>query len=348
LKGEHTWSEIQSQAEVWPAAWRHALEASRRISAAYRAGEFSEAIFIGCGSTHYLSLSAAALASGLLGLRSRGLPSSEVFLFPSQALPRQGKPWLVAISRSGETTETIKAVRLFRERFDSEVITIGNYPESTLAQECDDAVLIPEAQEQSIAQTRSFASMLLAAQVTLGACAGNEEYLSQLSRLPQAVGPVLQRHTEPMQKLGADDRFDTFIFLGSGPFFGIASEGMLKMKEMSLSHSEAFHYLEFRHGPKSIVNRRTLIAALLSDSAREDELRLLREMRQLGASVLLIGDDIAADAPADFVVELGSGLPELARLPLCLPPLQVFAYGRSIARGLDPDTPTNLSAVVVL
>ncbi|MGQ9552982.1 MAG: SIS domain-containing protein [Anaerolineae bacterium] len=348
MNGEYTWSEIQSQGKVWPAAWHHAIEASERIAPAYRAASYSEALFIGCGSTHYLALSAAALANEILGLRSRGLPSSEVFLFPRQALPQGGKPLLVAISRSGETTETIKAVRFFRERFHSDVLTIGNYPEATLVKECDDAIIIPEGQEQSIAQTRSFASMLLAAQVMIGTCAGNDSYLQALSRLPDLVGPLLSDCTASMKALGTDSRYDTFIFLGSGAFYGVACEAMLKMKEMSLSHSEAFHYLEFRHGPKSIVNKRTLIAALLSDSARDEELRLLAEMRQLGASVLLIGDSIEAAAPADYIVDLQADLPETARVPLCLPPLQVFAHSRAIAKGLDPDQPTNLSAVVVL
>ena len=120
------------------------------------------------------------------------------------------------------------------------------------------------------------------------------------------------------------------------------------MKEMSLSHSEAFHYMEFRHGPKSIVNKRTLIIALLSDGARDEELRVLSEMRGLGATVLLVTDGAPADAPADVVLDLQAGLPEGARLPACLLPLQMLAFHRAIAQGLDPDRPTNLSAVVIL
>lgn len=350
MRGQHTWSEIQSQPEVWEAALRRATEAGRDAAQRWPLVGFPEALFVGCGSTHYLSLSAAALCNRLTGLRSRGLPSSEVFLFPEYSLPAPGaSPLLVAVSRSGETTETLLALRAFRERFPGPALTVGNYPESALVRQCDAALVVPEGREESVAQTRSFTSMLLSLQVYLGLAAGADTYVESLRALPDAARAVLGRDGELLQKLGGDGRFDTIIFLGSGPFYGVACEGMLKMKEMSLSHSEAYHFLEFRHGPKSIVTQRTLIAALLSDGAREQELRVLREMRQLGASVLAVADEIpdATDA-YDVAVSLGSGLPEAARLPLCLLPLQLLAYGRAMGKGLDPDRPTHLDSVVVL
>ncbi|MGI6209776.1 MAG: SIS domain-containing protein [Anaerolineae bacterium] len=350
MQGQHTWSEIQSQPEVWEAARQKAAAAAADMVERWPLAGFTEALFIGCGSTHYLSLTAAGLCNRLTGLRARGLPSSEVFLFPEYSLPgADARPLLFAVSRSGETSETILALRAFRERFPGPALTVGNYPESALVRECDAAIVISEGQEESVAQTRSFSSMLLSLEAYLGTAAADDAYVASLSALPKACTEVLARQSDPMQKLGADPRYDTTIFLGSGPLYGIACEGMLKMKEMSLSHSEAYHFMEFRHGPKSIVNRGALIAALLSDNAREQELRVLREMRQLGATVLLVCDEDpgAADA-ADIVVALGSGLPETARAPLCLVPLQVLAYGRAISKGLDPDRPTNLDSVVVL
>jgi len=346
LKGENTWHEIQSQAQTWEAALCHAAEARHSLLAHLSPGNYTEAIFVGCGSTHYLSLTASRLCNELLGMRARGLPSSEVFLFPRQTLPRSGRPLMVAVSRSGETTETIRAVETFKRHFSAAAITVGNYPGSSLVKACDVAVLIPEAQEKSIAQTRSFSSMLVALQSVLGA--DDQEHLASLQHLPKACSALMATHTQPMKDLGATDKYNTFIFLGSGPYYGLACEGMLKMKEMSLSHSEAFHYMEFRHGPKSIVNERTLIVALLSDSGRNEELRLLHEVRGLGASVLLIGDQLPADPPADYVVEFDANLGESVRLPLCLPPMQVLAYSRAVTKGLDPDQPTHLDAVVTL
>lgn len=348
MRGQHTWSEIESQPGVWQSALERAAEAVPAIAKGGRRAGYDELLFIGCGSTYHLSQAAASLASEVLGVPSRGLPSSEVFLFPRQSLPRRGTPGLVAVSRSGETSETIKAVAEFRQRFRTPVLTVGNYPESVLARECEQRIIVPEGQEVSIAQTRSFNSMVIALQVLLDAWAGGVPYLAGLPGLPDVAARLLAQQGAAMRDLGSSKDYDTYVFLGSGPLYGIACEGMLKMKEMSLSHSEAFHYMEFRHGPKSIVNKRTLILALLSDGAREEELRVLREMRELGASVLLVADRAPDKVPADVLVDLDAGLPEGARLSACLLPLQMLAFHRAIAQGLDPDKPTNLSAVVIL
>lgn len=350
VRGQYTWTEIVSQPEVWEAALRRSEAAAADMVARWPMKDYQRVLFIGCGSTHYLSLTAASLARGIAGASARGLPSSELFLFPRYTLPTSGaKSMLWAVSRSGETSETLLALRAFRDRFEGPALTVGNYPDSALVRESDGALLIPEGQEKSVAQTRSFNSMLLSLQVYLGLAAGDRSYVEALRVLPSVASAVIGTHSGPLQEMGADATYDTVIFLGSGPLYGIACEGMLKMKEMSLSHSEAYHFMEFRHGPKSIVNERTLIAALLSDSATDHELKVLEEMRGLGATVLLVCDRDPGDVRwADVLVTLGSGLPETARAPLCLLPLQLLAYGRSIARGLDPDQPANLSSVIIL
>jgi glutamine---fructose-6-phosphate transaminase (isomerizing) len=140
---------------------------------------------------------------------------------------------------------------------------------------------------------------------------------------------------------------ERYFFLGSGPQYGIANEGMLKMKEMSLSHSEAFHFLEFRHGPKSIVGADSLVAGLVSPEASGSERQVLEEMARLGATVL----EITSEPPMNGVartVQLPATLPGWARPALYLLPLQLLAYHRTIDKGLNPDSPRHLDAVVTL
>ncbi len=106
--------------------------------------------------------------------------------------------------------------------------------------------------------------------------------------------------------------------------YGLAAEAMLKMKEMSLSASEVFHFLEFRHGPMSVVGPGTCLIGLVNDDTRDQELKVLSEMRALGASTVALVEwaaGLPADA-ADYVVELRSGVGALARGALLLPVLQ--------------------------
>jgi glucosamine--fructose-6-phosphate aminotransferase (isomerizing) len=113
------------------------------------------------------------------------------------------------------------------------------------------------------------------------------------------------------------------------------------MKEMSLTHSEAFHFLEFRHGPKAMVNKNTLIVGLVSEINASHEMTVLKDIQDLGAKIITIGENKTD-------ISFNSGLEEVIRNILYLPFGQIMAYERSIAKGLDPDHPNNLASVVKL
>jgi glucosamine--fructose-6-phosphate aminotransferase (isomerizing) len=169
-----------------------------------------------------------------------------------------------------------------------------------------------------------------------------------LAPLPGLGDSLMRRNQSLAQALGQDLRLSQVFFLGSGPRYGLACEAMLKLKEMSLTTSEAYHFLEFRHGPKSMVDETTLVVGLVSDAAREAETAVLREMKELGATIWILAESGHDLSWADHVVLFESNLPELCRLPLYLPVLQLFAYYRSVGKGLDPDAPRHLDAVVQL
>lgn len=131
-------------------------------------------------------------------------------------------------------------------------------------------------------------------------------------------------------------------------FCNRASEANLKMKEMSLAYSEAFHFMEFRHGPMSMVNRHTLIVGLLSEAASEQEIQVLREMRKQGARTLVLSTQTVPADAADYQIMLQTKLPEMQRAVLFLPVLQLLGYYRALKNGQNPDQPHNLTAVIVL
>ena len=206
------------------------------------------------------------------------------------------------------------------------------------------------AQEQSVAQTRSFTSMLLLVQALVAVARGDAPALERLERLPGVLEDLVDRLGDLAQELGTDERIERFFFLGGGPLYGLANEAMLKTKEMSLSYAEAYHPMEVRHGPMSMVDERALVVGLLSDTGLEEEISVLRDMKGLGALTLaLIEDDSAfTDWRADHVVALNSGLDAWERGALYLPVVQRLAYHRAVAKDLDPDQPHNLKAVVEL
>jgi len=349
-RGRHTFEEITTQTTAWADALADVKGKAEAIQALFTEHEFQEVLFIGCGSTHYLALTAAQVFQKLTGIRAWGLPSSELLLFPETSYG-SGHTLLVAISRSGETTETVQAVRAFRQTRNTPVVIITCYPRSPLAREStkSDIVLVArQGQERSIAQTRSFTSMLIAAQGFAGLVENSTPYIKSLEGLTLVGNWLLQEKAELARQLGEDMTKQRFFFLGSGPNYGIACETMLKMKEMSLSHSEAFHFLEFRHGPKSMVDTSTLIAGLISEEGRDLEITVLQEMQELGATILALADTEFGLEDFDHTIVFESGTSDWARGVLYLPALQLMAYHRAMAKGLDPDHPAHLEAVVRL
>jgi len=347
-RGQHTLREILSQ----PEAWAEALEVGRAAAAMQTLptpASPSAILFTGCGSTYYLSLAAAALARQR-GWAASAAPGSEVWLFTDTVMPQPDRTLLVAISRSGETTETINAVEAFRRRGGQAVVVITCYPDSSLAHMATLTLAVPGAQEQSVAQTRSFASMLIVCQLLVAALAGDSHAGQRLAALPEIGRCLITDYRDLARNLGADQAWQRFFFLGNGPCYGLACEAMLKMKEMSLSYSEAYHSLEFRHGPKSMVDDSTLVIGLLSETAQAQEAAVLGDMQHLGAGILTLSDEpihLLSGRPS-HAVQFGSGLPTADRLVLYLPVLQLLAFERALAKGLDPDGPRNLTAVVTL
>lgn len=347
-KGVHTWQEILSQSRVWRGTLQTFTERRAELEGFLRAVAPSRVLVVGCGSTHYLARSAAALLRHRVAIPALALPSSELWLF-GDAFPTD-RTLLLAVSRSGATTETLRAVERFRGAGNGAVLAVTCYPQSPLVQQSDFALVAPDGQEQSVAQTRSFTSMLLLVLALAAHLARDEGMMVHLLRLPVVLDELVVRLGDLPRSLGADLGLERFFFLGGGPLYGLACEAMLKTKEMSLTYAEAYHPLEFRHGPMSMVDGRTLVVGFLSDTGLEEERRVLEEMRSLGARVLALTEDasLLSDQAADYVVELRSGLDEWERGPLYLPVVQRMAYHRAVAKGLDPDRPNHLKAVVEL
>jgi glucosamine--fructose-6-phosphate aminotransferase (isomerizing) len=347
-KMTHTWKEIVSQPKVWQDTLASLDHGRPTLERFLQRAAFERILVVGCGSSYYLAQAAAANLARHAGLPAQACPSSELWLFPNVMPARP--TLLVAVSRSGTTTETLLALESFRREKRGPALAVTCDRESRLAQVADLTLAAAAAQERSVAQTRSFTSMLLLTQALTAALANDAGMWETLQRLPGCLSSLEHRLGELPQRLGADTGITDIFYLGAGPLYGIACEAMLKTKEMSLTVTEAYHTLEFRHGPMSMVTERSLVVALVSDSGQTEELRALADMQKLGARVLALVENAAACAgwQPDYLIELRSGLVEWARQPLYLPPLQRLAYHRALAKGLDPDRPHNLTAVVEL
>jgi glucosamine--fructose-6-phosphate aminotransferase (isomerizing) len=133
-----------------------------------------------------------------------------------------------------------------------------------------------------------------------------------------------------------------------GSYYGLAQEACLKIKEMSCVWTESFGTMEFRHGPKSVVEPGTMVCLLLSETARDYEIKVAQEMKEYGAHVVIITADKGGDTGfADLVFETGGrALSDEARAVLYMPLVQYIGYYTALREGRNPDSPRNLTQVV--
>ena len=346
--GAHTLSEILSQPQCWSTCLQKLASTAELQAAVKMARPGAEWIFVGCGTSYYLAI-AAASAFNHVGLSARAVPASEILLYPALALP-PGRDYLpIMISRSGRTSEVVRAARLLEQERNIRTIAITCANRQPLEAECSLTLKLLDADEQSTVMTRSFTSMLLGLQYLAAKVAG-EDLAHSLTKLPEETAPLLEEIPQRLRAFVEARSFEDCIFLAQGPLFGIASECMLKVTESSCTYTQVFHSLEFRHGPKSVAGPETLITFLMSETSYNAELDLLEEMKKTGAATLVIGNrlDARSWSAADFAIELGLTVAEYARPAAYTIWGQLYGLYNGLKKGLNPDSPKNLTRVVVL
>ncbi len=350
VSGANTRAEIFSQPQCWNACFQ-ALEKSQqleKLAAKVRPG--AECLFIGCGSSYYISQAAAASWQLITGTSARAIPASELLFFPDLVLNAQHPCQPILVSRSGSSSEVVRAAEYLEKQRNIRTLAISCGKGQPLDKTSSDTLYLLPADEKSVVMTRSFSSMLLGSQALAAQVANRPEVAEGLRRIPARVQVVLDSVNERIQQFVDSHTFADYVFLGQGPLFGIASEGQLKIKEMSCSYAQVFHTLEFRHGPKAIVGPETLLTFLLSESGYEEERKVLEEMKSLGATTLVIANqaDDAAKQNADFLVELKLDAPEFVRQAGYLVTRQLLGLYTGLKKGYDIDSPRNLSRAVIL
>lgn len=344
--GKHTIEEILSQ----PRVWKECLDEIGRTGQLQELSEklpaAIEYIFIGCGSSYYLAQSAAATWSLLTGGNARALPASEILLFP-RILPELCQP--ILISRSGSTSEMLEAAKYLERQLKIRCLAITCGVRTELEATATYTVSLTAADEKSTVMTRSYTSMLLALQSLAALRAQDRDFPAYLRQLP-AKAEVLIPEMKTVIHSIAERTFADYVFLGQGPFHGIAQEAMLKVKEMSCSYAQCFHTLEFRHGPKSIVSPEVLNTFFLSESGLEAEVEVLRDTKNLGGTTLVITNraSSAARQAANYLIDLALDVPELARPVVSVIPGQLLGFYTGLRKGFNPDEPRNLTRVVML
>ncbi len=263
----------------------------------------------------------------------------------------------LSISQSGETADTLAALRFAKQAGYVGSLTICNVPESSLTRESDVALMTRAGPEIGVASTKAFTTQLTALRlVTLalakrrGLSADDEKRLvDELHALPRQVEVVLKLSDaiKTMAEAFADKVHA--LFLGRGPFYPIALEGALKLKEISYIHAEAYPAGELKHGPLALVDASMpVVCALPDDPLLDKVLSNLQEVRARGGELFLFSDQtVKIELDRYQNLTLADIYPSTAPIVYSVP-LQLLAYHVAVLKGTDVDQPRNLAKSVTV
>jgi glucosamine--fructose-6-phosphate aminotransferase (isomerizing) len=348
--GEHTLQEILSQPRIWSETETQLREARLLEKFADLFSPRSPWLFVGCGSSYYLSRLIAALWTKHFYIPATGVPASELLFAPEETLRRLGAEQVVLMSRSGETTEVLRAAELLQKHHTVQTLGVTCNRQSPLEKLCTHSFKLTWADEKSTVMTRSFTAILLAFQRLALQFVGDSQFSGALDQLPQRGQEWLDIHAKKIQEFAANKKFADYVFLGQGVHYWLAQEAGLKVTEMSSSYAQVYHSLEFRHGPRSIAGPNTLITFFISEAAAEEEALLVKELKELGAAICVIVNRATPDLKkySDLLIELSLDGPEFARYAVTAIPAHLMGTATGLRKGLNPDAPKNLTRAVVL
>ena len=310
---------------------------------------------VACGTAMHAGLVAQSLIRSILRMHMDVEYASE-FMYMDPVI--DDKTLVLAISQSGETIDTLEALKYARSQ-GAKSIAVINVKGSSIARESDYVMYTYAGPEIAVASTKAYTTQMAALFALIGRMAVvrgafNEEqekaFVDALMQAPDAIQQVLDRKEE-MHHIarGLLEAKDAFM-LGRGLDYAILLEGALKLKEVSYIHTEAYASGELKHGTIALITEKTPVVALVTqERVRDKELSNIREVQSRGASVVILVKDGIDLADADYTHVFT--LPAMDDVAMAFPAsaaLQLLAYYVSMDRGLDVDKPRNLAKVVTV
>jgi len=299
--------------------------------------------FVACGTSYHAALYGEQLL-GNRGIRARTSLASEFVVNPP---PMDDDTIVVGVTQSGETADTLEALRTARAR-GHRTLAVTNVIGSTAARECDDALFIRAGPEIGVAATKTFSSQVL----TLSLLAdhlgtdSDEQLHEALEQIPSQVQSVLDTsdaRSVAQQYSGAE----SYFFVGRGVAKPVALEGALKLKEISYEHAEGFPAGELKHGPLALVTENTPVFAILTGE-NEDRMRgTIKEVSARNAPVIAVTDTTTPIEGVDDKLQIPETDPELAGV-LANVQLQLLSYHTATLLNRPVDKPRNLAKSVTV
>ena len=311
-------------------------------------------VMLGCGTSWHAGLVGRYVIEALAGIPVDVEYASE---YRYRTRLDASKTLAVAVSQSGETADTLEAMRAARDS-GARVIGVVNVVGSTIAREADGGIYLHAGPEIGVASTKAFTSQIVALTM-LGVYLGRLRHMTQevgrqmvfdLARLPELVEGALETESVVRELATQFADAENFLYLGRGLNFPVALEGALKLKEISYIHAEGYPAAEMKHGPIALIDENMPVVFVApEDHVYQKVLSNMQEVKARGGRVIAITSEGAGALRglADHVIKVPSS-PSLLSPVVTSIPLQLLAYHIAVLRGCDVDRPRNLAKSVTV
>jgi glucosamine--fructose-6-phosphate aminotransferase (isomerizing) len=312
-------------------------------------------LILACGSSYYAGLVAKQWFEEHAKIPCQVEIASEYRYRHSVVIPHT---LVIAISQSGETADTLAAVEHTKNQGMTDILAICNVPESSLMRHSKHRFLTRAGAEIGVASTKAFLTQLVSLWLLVLTMAKLKNHLSEeqektyihhLDHLPSSIYSVLGLEEQIKTWAHRFAVHDHALFLGRGTLYPIASEGALKLKEITYIHAESYAAGELKHGPLALIDEHMPVVVVAPNNQLVDKLRAnMQEVKARGGQLYVFADASAHIKADDFqVIELLDHAPELAPI-LHTIPLQLLAYHVALVKGTDVDKPRNLAKSVTV
>lgn len=345
-KGTLTFNEMSQQPDAWKSALQIVNNSRQDIYSWFVKEAFAQVVFIGTGSSYNAALACANFFLDVTGVNSAAFPSSELFYGLRLPYDDKRKTLVIALSRSGETSETLWGIDRIRAKSpNSRIFAMTAAENSSILTKADKALVFPDAREESYVATKSYTSFVIAVKLLTSILIKNAGLYNEIMKVPSLL-EIRKYHTE-VQKV-VSSKFTGFLTAGCGQYYAHAQEGSQLIKTMAAAPCDTNHTLELRHGNAAYATQQMLSIVLSTSSMQRAEGVVLGELAAIKCHRMVLCEK--ADSKlglADFVIELNSGLSEHTRDLLMIPILQELAFYMAIAKGYNPDKPKHVAPVVI-
>ena len=343
-KNYHSYDEIHSQHDSIKKTVDYILDNEKVIADFF--AQQGDIVFVACGSSYWMSLSAHKTMHLFTGRRTFAVKAGDVVMCPQEYALQYENPIILCPSRSGRTKECLDAIDILRKHYpNSKVLSVIEYVENELSKKSELTLYIEWANETSVCQTRSF-SNLYAAFITIAAIIGNKkDFIEQIKKYLEKAPFLCKKHEEKVRAIADPKVITDVVTLGGGLQYGVVVEGAYIVIEMAEFASNYYQLLEYRHGPIVTSGKGTAVFICVSGQADEIEAKMAAEIRETGAKVFAVACSEQSWADYTFALE-DNYEKEFVALHFVFI-LQSFAYHFSLAQNKNPDSPGNLVPFIV-